>query len=98
MLHLICRPLALGLLLTSCGASSHQPLSAADHERKARGYEATADSIETECWKDRRNELTVDSPSSCWKGEDIRFLEANRHAAVKHRVEAAKLSSRSAQR
>jgi hypothetical protein len=98
MLRLISRPLVLGLLLTSCGASSEQPLTAADHERKARGYEATAYSIEDECWKDRRNELTVDAPTPCWKAEDIRFLEANRNAAVKHRVEATRIHTQTAHR
>jgi hypothetical protein len=98
MLRLISRTLVLGVLVTSCGAGSKPPLTAADHERKARDYDATADSIETECWKARRNELTVDEPSSCWKAQDIRFLDANRNAAVAHRVAAARLHTLSAHR
>src|SRR4051812_36086660 len=87
------------VLATSCVASSTRPaLTAADHERKARQYEATADSIETECWKDRRDELTVDAPSACWKAQDIRFLEANRNAAASHFAAATELRTQTAQR
>jgi major membrane immunogen (membrane-anchored lipoprotein) len=93
MLRTTARALAASLLVTSCGASNHSADTVADHERKARHYEATADSIEDECWKDRRNQLTVDDPEMCWKGEDVRFLEANRNAAVRHRAEAQRLSA-----
>lgn len=56
--------------------------TAADHERRARHYEATADSIENECWKALRQEMTIDPHKElCWKQDDIRFLEANRNAA-----------------
>ncbi len=91
MLRKISRPLVLWLLV-GCGASSNpRTTSVADHERNARDYEATATAIEIECWKDRRSQLTVDDPANCWKAEDLRFLEANRNAAIKHRAEAVRL-------
>ncbi len=88
MLRVIGRPLLL-VLVTSCGAHGKQPMTAAEHERIARHYEATADSIEDECWKDLRHELTVDPPEWCWKAQDVRFLDANRNAAARHRAAAA---------
>jgi hypothetical protein len=92
MLTLIRRSLVPCLLVVGCGGTvSHHPTSVAEHERKARSYEATADSIEVECMKDRRHELTVDLPAACWKAQDIRFLEANRNAALAHRAEATRL-------
>ena len=72
------RLISLVLLVTSCATTS-TPVTAAEHEERARHYDATADSIENECWKARRDELTVDPHTPvCWKAEDIRFLEANR--------------------
>ena len=85
------RVLLLSVLGAGCASSQHAPLTAEDHDRKAQHYEATAASIEDECWDERRNELTVDAPESCWKAQDIRFLEANEHAATRHRAEAARL-------
>jgi hypothetical protein len=90
MERLIRRSVVLALL-AGCATSPHAPLTAEDHDRKAQHYETTAASIEDECWEDRRNELTVDAPQSCWKAQDIRFLEANEHAATRHRAEAARL-------
>jgi hypothetical protein len=97
MVRLICRPLLILLVAASCDATTSSPQTAADYERKARSYDATADSIEHECWKARRHELTVDDPMWCWKGADVRFLEANRHAAAENRAEAARLRSQTAQ-
>lgn len=85
------RLLVLSSLAAGCASSPKAPLTAEDHDRKAQHYEATAASIEDECWDERRNELTVDAPESCWKAQDIRFLEANEHAATRHRAEAARL-------
>jgi hypothetical protein len=83
------RLISLVLLVTSCATTS-TPVTAAEHEERARHYDATADSIENECWKARRDELTVDPHTPvCWKAEDIRFLEANRNAAAKERAAAA---------
>jgi hypothetical protein len=91
------RLISLVLLVTSCATTSSN--TAEDHERRARSYDATADSIENECWKSRRNELTVDAHGpTCWKAEDIRFLEANRNAAARERAEAARLEQLSASR
>jgi hypothetical protein len=98
MLELISRALALWVFASSCGTTPRAPVTAAEHERKARSYDATADSIELECWKDRRNELTVDEPSWCWKAEDLRFLEANRNAATEHRAAASTVRTQSARR
>jgi len=84
--------------MTSCFHVGH-PTTAAEHERVARHYDATADGIENECWKDLRHELTIDAHKQlCWKQEDIRFLEANRDAAAEHRAEAARLRAREANR
>jgi len=94
MFRLISTPI-LALLVTSCAHSTTTPRTAAEHDRLAHHYDATADSIEDECWKDRRNELTVNNPDPCWKAQDIRFLEANRNAAAKHRAEARRLSATS---
>jgi hypothetical protein len=98
MRQLIYPVLASVLLLVGC-ATTREPTTAAQHDDAARHYEATADSIEDECWKDLRHELTVSATgeSSCWKAEDIRFLESNRHAAAEHRAEAAKLRTQTAQ-
>lgn len=93
MERLIRRCVVLPLLFAGCAAGQKAPLTAEDHERKAQHYEATAASIEDECWEDRRDELTVDAPESCWKAQDIRFLDANEHAAERHRIEAARLRS-----
>lgn len=93
MFRLISTPL-LALLVTGCAHSS-TPTTAAQHDRLAHHYDATADSIEDECWKDRRSELTVNDPQPCWKAQDIRFLEANRNAAAKHRAEARRLTATS---
>jgi hypothetical protein len=91
------RSFALVLLAASCAVPPH-PVTVAEHERQAQHYDDTADSIETECWKARRNELTVNDPDPCWKAQDIRFLEANRNAAAKERAEAARLRSLEASR
>jgi hypothetical protein len=93
----IFRSLVLVLLATSCAVPPH-PVTVAEHERLAQHYDDTADSIEVECWKARRHELTVDAPQPCWKGEDIRFLEANRNAAAGQRAEAARLRTLEARR
>lgn len=80
------------LLLAGCGSTPHRNSnSVVGHERIADHYDATANSIEEECFKARRDELTVDAPSPCWKAQDIRFLEANRNAAVAHRAAAAQM-------
>jgi len=91
------RSLALVLLAASCAVPPH-PETVAEHERLAQHYTDTADSIETECWKARRHELTVNDPQPCWKAEDIRFLEANRNAAAEQRTEAARLRTLEARR
>ena len=49
------RSLVLVLLAASCAVPPH-PGTVAEHERLAQHYTDTADSIETECWKARRNE------------------------------------------
>ena len=95
MLRLMSR--ALVLFVASCGASPH-PRTVAEHERQAQHYADTADSIETECWKARRNELTVNEPTPCWKAQDVRFLDANRNAAAAERAEAARLRTLEASR
>jgi len=80
------------LLVAGC-EGWHQPtthpITIEQHERLARHYEATAASIERECWKARRNELTVADRETCWKAEDQRFLQANLDAAARH-YDAAK--------
>lgn len=82
------RLISLVLLVTSCATTT----TAADHEARARHYEATADSIENECWKALRHEMTIDAHKElCWKQDDIRFLEANRNAAAKERAAAVEL-------
>ena len=91
------RALALSVLVAGCAASPH-PRTVAEHERQAQHYDDTADSIETECWKARRNELTVNEPTPCWKGQDVRFLEANRNAAASERAKAARLRTLEARR
>ena len=78
------------LLVAGCGGSLH-PTSVADQERLADHYETTARAIEAECLKSRRNELTVPTTLPCWKAQDVRFLEANRDAAAKHRAAASQL-------
>jgi len=95
-MHLIGRLLVLSLLVVSCATSS--TMTAAQHEELARHYQATADSIEAECWKDLRHELTVAGDARCWKSDDIRFLDANRNAAAAHATEAARLRALSASR
>ena len=82
------------LLIASCGSGLNaHDTSVAEHKRMARHYEATAESIEAECFKARRNELAVGDPSPCWKAQDKRFLEANRNAAAKHRAAATRLQA-----
>jgi hypothetical protein len=92
------RLISLVLLVTSC-ATTAPPRTAAEHEEQARHYEATANSIEDECWKDLRHQMTIDAHKTlCWRAEDIRFLEANRNAAVRERAKAAALRDVSASR
>jgi hypothetical protein len=79
------------VLAVACGSACEAPVTAAAHEELARRYDANVASIEHECWKARRNELTVGNPEPCWKANDIRFLTANRHAAAYHHAEAARL-------
>jgi len=76
------------LFVASCGSGLN---SVAEHEYMARRYEATASSIEADCLKARRSELTVGDLSPCWKAQDKRFLDANRDAAAQQRSAAAKL-------
>ena len=97
-MQLLSRSAALSWLITAGCASGPRGPTITEEEHKARHYAATADSIEVECFKSRRNELTVDAPSPCWKGEDVRFLEANRNAAAAHRANAARMRSLSASR
>jgi hypothetical protein len=89
MLRLIRRSATLALLAVACIPPAS--LTADEHEELARSYERTADSIEHECWKARRNELTVVDPEMCWKAKDKRFLDANRNAAAYHFAEARRL-------
>jgi hypothetical protein len=97
MLRLIRRSVVPWLLVVGCGSTvNNHATSVAEHERRARNYESTADSIEVECMKDRRHELTVDVPHACWKAQDIRFLEANRNAALAHRAEATRMRAQEA--
>ena len=92
MLGLISRSVVSWLLVAGCvGSVDYHDMSATEHERLAQHYEATAASIELECYKARRNELTVDAPTTCWKGQDVRFLDANRDAAAYHRAAASEL-------
>lgn len=87
------------LLMLGCSSGlDHHPTSVAEHEREARHYEAAADSIEQVCWKARRSELTVDDSSACWKAEDVRFLQASRDSAMKHRAAAAQLRAMGTER
>ena len=65
--------------------------TAAEHDRLADHYEATARSIEWQCGKDRRHEYSVADPEICWKANDRRFLAANIHAAEQHRAAAEQL-------
>lgn len=98
-MHLISRSLVLSLFIASCATgAAHPPMTAATHEQLARHYDATADSIESQCWKHLRHELTVDGNSLCWKSDDIRFLQANRDAAAAHHADAARLRAVSASR
>jgi hypothetical protein len=89
-----------GTLVVFVAACSIPPqrYTAADHERAAAHYDATPDAIATECWKARRNELTVNDPDPCWKAEDIRFLDANRNAADQQRAQAAQIRALEARR
>ena len=73
------------LLVAGCTQSWERPLTIEEHERYAAHYDATAASIEHECWKARRHEYTVADPDMCWKGQDQRFLQANLDAAARHR-------------
>ena len=88
------RLISLVLLVTSC-ATTTPATTAADHEARARHYEATANSIEDQCWKALRDEMTIDPHKDlCWKGDDVRFLEMNRNAAAKERAAAVELRNR----
>jgi hypothetical protein len=89
MLRLISRTMIAWLLVASC--ASGPPMTIAEHDEAARQYEATAASIEHECAKHLRHELTVDTMTPCWKAEDVRFLQANLDAAARHRAEAQRL-------
>ena len=91
MLRLISRSVFPWLLVVSCSPGVHHATTLAEHEQLARHYEATASSIELECYKARRHELTVDDPAYCWKAHDIRFRDANLNAATAHRAAAAEL-------
>ena len=92
MLRPISRSIIPWLLAASCGSGANGHVtSVAEHEHMASHYEATAASIEIECYKARRHELTVDDPAYCWKANDVRFLQANRNAAAEHRAEAERL-------
>jgi hypothetical protein len=66
-------------------------MTAAEHDRVADHYDATARSIEWECAKHRRDIYTVADPEICWKDDDRRFLDATLHAAEKHRAAADRL-------
>lgn len=97
MLSLIRRTAIGCVIVTGCATGGPQrPMTAAEHEQLARHYEATAASIEHECAKSRRNELTVDAPVPCWKAQDVRFLEANLDAAAEHRAAAQQLRDQQA--
>jgi len=91
MLRLISRSVVPWLLAASCSPGVHHATTIAEHEQLALHYEATANSIELECYKALRHELTVDDPAYCWKAHDIRFRDANRNAATTHRAAAAEL-------
>lgn len=91
MRSLITRTVMPWLLVAACGTiSSSPPMTAADHERMAEHYEATARSILKDCWNARRSELTVADPRTCWKAQDQRFLDANLDAAAEHRAAAVR--------
>jgi hypothetical protein len=78
-----------GLLALGCvHTGPTRPLTAAEHDQLAAHYEATARSIEWECGKARRHEYSVEDPQMCWKANDKRFLDANLHAAERHRTAA----------
>jgi len=92
MLSLIGRAVVASLLVASCGKDVYDhPTTVAGHEDLARHYEATARSIEDQCFKDRRHELTVDDPAACWKAQDVRFLDANVNAAAQEHAAADRL-------
>jgi len=89
------RLISLVLLVTSCATTNKNANTAADHEARARHYEAMASSIEDECWKALRDDMTIDPHKQlCWRGDDIRFLEMNRNAAAKERAAAVELRNR----
>ncbi len=90
--------LPLLFIVASCMSETpSRPLTAEEHMRLARSYDATADSIEHECFKNRSHELTVTEPNPCWKAQDVRFLEANRNAADAHRLAALRLRAEEAE-
>jgi hypothetical protein len=89
--------LSLLFVAASClGETPSQPLTAGEHMQLAHSYDATAASIEHECFKNRSHELTVTDPNPCWKAQDVRFLEANRNAADAHRAAAMRLRAQQA--
>jgi hypothetical protein len=89
---------SLFAVLLGCTSTIEHPKTVAEHEWNAQYYDRTADSIEVECWKARRHELTVDYPQPCWKSEDVRFLTLNRKAAADERAKAMWLRNLQASR
>lgn len=83
------------LLAIACGAE--HPMTADEHDRLAAHYDATAASIEHDCWRARSHELTVTDPNMCWKAQDQRFLEANLDAAAEHRATAKRMRAQAQQ-
>jgi hypothetical protein len=84
--------LSLLFVVASCvGETPSKPLTADEHMALARSFDATAASIEHECFKKRSRQLTVTDPNPCWQAQDVRFLEANRNAAEAHRLAAMRL-------
>jgi len=62
-----------------------------EYERAAAHYDATADTIATNCWKARHPKVAVNAPNPCQNEEDIERLNANRAAANQQRAQAAQL-------
>src|SRR5690242_7320481 len=97
MLRLIRDSMLPWLLVAGCTQTWERPLTAEQHERYADHYDATAASIEHECWKARRRVYTVSDPDMCWKAQDQRFLQANLNASAKHREAARRLRAQEQQ-
>jgi hypothetical protein len=90
MQSLIRRMLVVPLLAASCTVPP-QRYSATVHERAAARYDATADTIAWQCWKVRRDQVSVTDPNPCQNPDNVAMLDANRAAADEQRAQAAEI-------